>query len=207
MNSSDQATVKEYAHLASIYDQRWSDYVEATIQETIERLQLNPQGKILDLACGTGTLLDHLLNFVPAENLYGIDVSSEMLTVAREKLPTTVNLSIGEANHLPFPHESFEQVISISSFHYFRRSKKALQEVQRILKPRGRLIITDWCRDFFTTRCLDQYLRWFNQAHYYTYSSQELQDLLKQEKFKDVAVESYKINWFWGIMTAKAVKE
>ncbi len=98
-------------------------------------------------------------------------------------------------------------MISTSSFHYFQRSKKVLQEVQRILKSRGRLVITDWCRDFLTIRSLDRYLRWFNQAHCYTYRSQELQDLLEQENFKDVSVESYKINWFWGIMTAKAVKE
>lgn len=206
MSYGESSTVEEYAQLASIYDQRWSFYVQATIKATLERLALNPQGQVLDLACGTGTLLNNLLPFVPAENLFGIDVSTEMLTVAREKLPTEVNLSVGSGDHLPFAEASFEQVISTSSFHYFRKPEQVLQEARRVLKPEGHLLITDWCRDYITCWLLDRYLQWFNEAHYHTYSTQELQTLLQQANFRQNSIESYKINWFWGMMTAQAVK-
>lgn len=206
MSSKDQTAVKEYANLAPVYDQRWSFYVEATIKATIERLEKNPEGKILDLACGTGTLLNYLLEFIPPENLFGIDISEEMLAVAREKLPPAVNLSLWESHNFPFPNNHFEQVISTNSFHYFRQPQMVLQEVHRVLKPGGQLVITDWCRDFVTCRLLDWYLRWFNEAHFYTYNSKELPNLLEQAGFKNISVDQYKINWFWGMMTVKTVQ-
>ncbi|MEK0196207.1 hypothetical protein [Microcoleus anatoxicus] len=44
----------EYARLAEQYDRRWSFYVNATVEETLKRLEINPGERILDLGCGTG---------------------------------------------------------------------------------------------------------------------------------------------------------
>ena len=198
--------INEYANLAPIYDRRWSHYQQQSIKATLDRLQVDSQGNILDLACGTGTLLSNLLEFVPAKNLFGIDISSEMLAIAQEKLAATVHLEKANSEELPFANNHFQQVISTNSLHYFQQPQKVLQEIKRVLKPGGELLITDWCHDFFTCRILDLYLRCFNKAHFYTYSSQELKTLLRQENFKDISVDPYKINWFWGMMSAKAIK-
>ena len=47
----------EYARLASDYDKRWRFYNEATIGETMARLDLPAKGHLLDLGCGTGNLI------------------------------------------------------------------------------------------------------------------------------------------------------
>ena len=198
---------EEYSRLAPNYDQRWSFYVETSLQETINRLNIKPQERILDLGCGTGTLIEKLLQFVPEKNLVGLDASQEMLSVAKQKLPTSVDLHLGNADNLPFPSESFERIISTSSFHYFPNPSQAIREAKRVLKPNGCLVITDWCYDYLSCRILDVFLRLFNRAHFRTYKAKELQQLLQEEGFSDVSIERYKLNWFWGMMTAKAIKK
>jgi ubiquinone/menaquinone biosynthesis C-methylase UbiE len=197
----------EYARLAPRYDRRWSFYVNATVRETIDRLDLNSHERILDLGCGTGTLIEHLLHLAPEIEIVGLDPSAEMLSVARQKLPDSVELRVGSADSIPFPNESFDRVISTSAFHYFRSPAQALRETKRVLKPNGRLVITDWCDDYLTCRVLDVFLRLFDRAHFRTYGVSECQKILQAEGFAKVSIERYKIDWFWGMMTATATKE
>ncbi|MBW4655039.1 MAG: L-histidine N(alpha)-methyltransferase [Kaiparowitsia implicata GSE-PSE-MK54-09C] len=196
----------EYSRLASFYDRRWSFYVQATVQETAQRLTIQPSEQVLDLGCGTGTLIHHLLAQVPEASYVGLDSSPEMLRVARQKLPEAVRLYQGTAEQLPFPGECFDVVLSTNAFHYFREPAQALQEMNRVLKPSGRLVITDWCHDYWTCRVYDWLLRWFDRAHFRTYGTQDCQALLLKEGLRSVVIERYKIDWLWGMMTAQAMK-
>lgn len=198
---------KEYSRLAARYDSRWSFYVNATIEETVNRLEIEPGERILDLGCGTGVLIQRLLKMTPEIEVFGIDACAEMLEIAKQKLPEFVDLKLGSADNLPFPCNSFDVVVSTSAFHYFRDPSQALQEAKRVLKPNGRLVITDWCDDYLTCKVCDFFLRYFNQAHFRTYGVAELQVMMRDEGFQGIAIERYKIDWFWGMMTATAVKE
>ena len=82
-----QPVVEEYARLAPEYDAKWSFYIEATTRETLARLRLRPSDRLLDVGCGTGSLLDRLARQHPATQLTGIDPVPEMLAVARRRLP------------------------------------------------------------------------------------------------------------------------
>lgn len=197
----------EYAHLAPQYDRRWSFYVNATVQETMHRLDLNSHERILDLGCGTGTLIQRLLHLAPEIEIVGLDPSAEMLNIARQKLPKSVELQVGSADSIPFPNESFDLIISTNAFHYFRNPSQAIQEAKRVLKPNGHLVITDWCDDYLTCRICDVFLRLFNRAHFRTYGVSECQRMLQDEGLARVSIEKYKIDWLWGMMTARAIKE
>jgi len=198
---------QEYDRLASIYDQRWSFYVQASIQKTLYYLQIQPEQRVLDIGCGTGTLLQKLLSFVPETNLVGIDPSQEMLNAAKNKLPNNIELKQGDAEDLPFTDECFDWVITTNSFHYFLDPSQAITEAKRVLKTNGYIVITDWCHDYLTCRLLDLILRWFDDAHFRTYRSHQCQAMLEKAGFSNVSIEKYKLNWFWGMMTVKAVKE
>lgn len=198
---------QEYSRLAPLYDRRWSFYIDSTVQETINRLAISPHDRVLDLGCGTGTLLQRLIHLAPEAAFWGLDPSPEMLSVARQKLPSSVALHLGTADQLPFPNESFDVVISTNAFHYFRHPSHAIQEAKRVLKPDGRLVITDWCHDYWTCRICDSFLRLFNRAHFRTYGIHECQTILQREGLDKVSIEKYKIDWLWGMMTARAVKK
>jgi ubiquinone/menaquinone biosynthesis C-methylase UbiE len=80
-----QHVTEQYARLAAEYDSRWSRYVQATTDATIQRLPDAP-GRVLDIGCGTGALLSRLQEMPSASQLWGVDASAEMLGVARDRL-------------------------------------------------------------------------------------------------------------------------
>ena len=199
---TEDAVVREYNRLAPDYDRRWSFYIGATIRETLGRIELQPGDRVLDVGCGTGALLEALSNTTPGTKLAGVDPSEDMLALARERVDGTVVLKQSHAEELPFPDEVFDVVISTNALHYFRNPAGALEEMYRVLAPDGRIAITDWCDDYLTCKSLDFFLRMFNRAHFRTYGQQQCRNLLEQAGFTVMQLDRYKINWFWGLMTA-----
>jgi ubiquinone/menaquinone biosynthesis C-methylase UbiE len=134
-----EPVVKEYAEAAKVYDKKWSFYVNATTLETMSRLPVARSDRVLDVGCGTGELLARLAAKYPAAHLSGLDPVPEMLEVAREKLSERVELRVGWANELPWPEASFDLVVSCNMFHYITHPVVAVQEMERVLRPGGRL--------------------------------------------------------------------
>lgn len=205
MSSDDyEALRREYATTARRYDTRWSFYVEASIRQTLRRLPLGAEDSVLDVGCGTGALLEALLAAAPRARLAGVDLSEDMLEVARRRLGTSVRLNQARAEALPFEDASFDLVVSTNVFHFIRNPLAALREMIRVLKPAGTVVITDWCDDYLACRISDRFLRLFGRGHYRTYTSKECGELLAESGFASPEVERYKITWWWGMMTATA---
>ena len=205
-SSETNPVVDEYNRLAPDYDRRWLFYIGATIRETLGRIDLLPENRVLDVGCGTGVLLEALSNTTPGTLLAGVDPSADMLVVARQRLDETVSLKQGYAEKLPFPEEAFDVVISTNALHYFRNPTGALLEMYRVLAPDGRIAITDWCDDYLACKSIDFFLRMFNRAHFRTYGQQQCRAFLEQVGFTVTQLDRYKINRFWGLMTAVARK-
>jgi ubiquinone/menaquinone biosynthesis C-methylase UbiE len=196
----------EYGRLAPLYDERWSFYIEATTRETLARLRLRPLDRLLDVGCGTGALLHRLASGNPAVRLTGVDPVPEMLAVARRRLSRDVELREGWAERLPFPSERFDVVVCCNAFHYIREPAASLREMGRVLVPGGRLLLTDWCDDYLACWVCDKVLRLFSPAHVKVYRERECLRLLRDAGYQPADVDSYKINWLWGLMTATAIK-
>jgi ubiquinone/menaquinone biosynthesis C-methylase UbiE len=120
--------------------QFWMQKFQIPVLRTLEKESRDV--KILDISCGSGNLLSRLvkLNF---KNLYGIDVSSEMLKVAKKKLPPTVNLQQGDVHKLPYSDNFFDFVITTEAFHHYYSQDKALLEMKRVVNPKGVVIVVD----------------------------------------------------------------
>lgn len=198
------AAIAAYGRLAPRYDRRWAYYIDATVRETLARVAVRPTARVLDVGCGTGALLAALAAVAPGTARCGVDASPEMLAIARQRLGDGAALRESPAERLPFPDASFELVVSTSAFHYFRDPGAALAEMQRVLVPAGRLVVTDWCDDFLVCRLCDLWLRAFDRAHFRTYGRNECGRLLARAGFDAIRIDRYKIDWLWGLMTATA---
>ncbi|ERJ17879.1 Putative methyltransferase in menaquinone-biotin biosynthesi protein [Salinisphaera shabanensis E1L3A] len=197
--------VKEYKRLADAYDRKWAFYIEATTRETIARLPLRAEDRLLDIGCGTGALLHRLAAAHPACHLAGMDPVAKMLEAARHKLSPAVELRQGWAEQLPFADSRFDIVVSCNMFHFIDRPVDALGEIRRVLQPGGRLVITDWCGDYWACRLFEQYQRLLGRAHARIYRARECRRLLEQAGFSVEAIDTYKINWRWGLMTIRCI--
>ena len=205
MNNS-KAVVRQYNKMAKNYDKTWKNYLDGTIDGTVERLNLDGNEKLLDVGCGTGLLLQKIRDEWPGTELYGIDISDGMLDKARNKNISGAVFETGLADDLPFENNYFDIIVTSSSFHYWPNPDGALKEINRVLRPDGVLVITDWCRNYATVRIASSFLSIFDPAHVRVYYDSELMQLAMENGFDHPVLDKYKINWFWGIMTLKAQK-
>lgn len=197
---------REYARLASVYDRKWRSYVDASTRETTARIPAYGAGRILDVGCGTGVLLERLERSGAGTFLVGIDSVPGMLAVARYRLRGGALLATGWAESLPFRDETFDTLISCNVFHYVEQPTMALQEAARVLVPGGHLILTDWCADFLPMRLLGLYLLVRRRPLHRVYRAGELNRLLEAAGFQSARIERFRVGRFWGLMTATVRK-
>jgi ubiquinone/menaquinone biosynthesis C-methylase UbiE len=191
----------EYDDAAGDYESRWSDYTRRSILETLSRAPIEPHDSVLDVGCGTGSLLRELQTRVPTASATGVDLSLGMAAIARRR---GVVALAGDAENLPFRDATFDVVISSSSFHFWPDRLRGLGEIRRVLKAGGRVVLTDWCDDFIACRVCDLYLRWRDRAHQPIVNKAECRSLLTDSGFEIRTLEQYRISWLWGLMTAVA---
>jgi ubiquinone/menaquinone biosynthesis C-methylase UbiE len=106
-----------------------------------------PKQRVLDVGCGTGKSLWLLHQKCDASvKLFGIEPSRDMLRQAQARLAGRAELRQGSAQKLPYATHSFDVIISTQVLHHLplAEKKKAVAEMRRVLKPGGRLIISDW---------------------------------------------------------------
>jgi ubiquinone/menaquinone biosynthesis C-methylase UbiE len=109
---------------------------------------LAPGRRLLDLGCGTGTLVLMARRRQPEATVIGLDGDPVILAIARrkaERAGITVQLDEGMAYALPYADGAFDAVVSTLAFHHLtpEQQERTLAEVQRVLRPRGRLVIAD----------------------------------------------------------------
>ncbi|WP_276257419.1 class I SAM-dependent methyltransferase [Haloglomus litoreum] len=152
-----------YADVAdSLHRWRWADRLVTGRYR--ERQFGAASGCVLDVACGTGTNFPYL----PVDvDLVGIDISPEMLANAREaldRLPLEGSLRRMDAQSLAFPADSFDTVVSALSTCTFPDPIEALQEMERVCKPDGRILLLEHGRS--EVGPLARFQDWRAEAHY-----------------------------------------
>jgi ubiquinone/menaquinone biosynthesis C-methylase UbiE len=103
-------------------------------------------GDVLEVAIGTALNLPH---YPDAVRLTGLDLSAEMLDIARKRAGDSgrvVELREGDAHALPFGAESFDAVVCTYSLCNIPDPGRAVAEMKRVLRPGGKLILVDHIR-------------------------------------------------------------
>jgi ubiquinone/menaquinone biosynthesis C-methylase UbiE len=119
-------------------------------QRIINLACIQPGEQVLDVGCGTGTLAMEAARRVGrAGRVAGVDPGTQQIARARAKAARRnipVAFQIGVIEQLPFPDQTFDVVFSTLMMHHLPAplKRQGLAEIARVLKPGGRLVITDF---------------------------------------------------------------
>lgn len=196
------------------YNQRWRAYNARTLVEALTMIDLvslrthaertGCRPRVLDVACGTGLLLKHLVELVPDIDIYGVDASADMLMQARLALPEVSSTHFlqalwgsGEIAGLPYPPQTFELITCTNALHYIPDPIPALKELHHLLVPAGSLVLEDyaWRPPPFPWKLLEWLLRRIEGEYVRAYTLAEAQSLCVQAGFEVVASKAFVIDW------------
>jgi len=107
-------------------------------QKLFEFLEPNPAGLYLDIGCGTGNYTIALNNM--GLKIYGVDPSEKMLAIASAQ-NQNINWVLGSAENMPVEDNQFNGVVATLTIHHWHNLTKAFSEIQRVLKPKGKIVI------------------------------------------------------------------
>jgi ubiquinone/menaquinone biosynthesis C-methylase UbiE len=112
-------------------------------QKTLRLMELNPDERVLDLGCGSGWATRLLAQLAGHGRVVGIDISDEMVRQARTESAQShdIEFRVGSAAQIPSEDNSFDKVLSVESFYYYPDQYRALEELFRVMAPKGWLFI------------------------------------------------------------------
>ena len=146
MKDYEALSRKHFDGQAAEYDRRdtyyYSQNGKISCRDIAEQIKGIPYEALLDVGCGTGFLIDMLARQRTARYC-GLDLSEEMIRVAKGKAIPGAEFAAGSADRLPYPDGSFDIVACSQSFHHYPYPEKAMQEAMRVLKPGGLYILSD----------------------------------------------------------------
>jgi len=141
---------------------------------------------ILEVGCGAG----HVLQKIPLGKLYGIDVSSKMISLATRRLGDLVDLKKCNAERIEYPDKFFDKIICTEVLEHTLDPSAVLREIQRVVKPGGTIILSipneaviDKAKQFFVKTGI---FKWFfknipeiNEWHRHDFNLQLLRTLTR----------------------------
>ncbi|MBI4760427.1 MAG: class I SAM-dependent methyltransferase [Chloroflexi bacterium] len=133
-----------YDEIADQYEKKtWFDQHILGVARLKKNLLSKANGKILEVACGIGSNIPLL---PVGSDITAVDLSPRMLEVARKTATQnelSVNFAVMDAEHLEFPDATFDTVVSTLSTCTFPNPVKALQEIKRICRPNGLILLLE----------------------------------------------------------------
>jgi len=178
-------------------------------------LSVTPSEVVLEVGVGTGYSLKEIANFVGEEGkAHGIDVTPQMLELTRKRLRKAgfmdrVELYEGDARRMPYQNGRFDAVYMASTLELFDTPDipVVLNEVKRILKPRGRLGVASLSREGKEGSLFIRFYEWLHQKvpKYANCRPIYLEKLLEEAGYQITKTEEFVLLKIvpWRIVVAK----
>lgn len=114
----------------------------------LNAVEIKPDFTVADLGCGSGYFIVPLA--AKAEKVFGIDVQKEMIDYLREKIRKlkikNVTLLASKPSEIPLENESIDVLLSVNTLHEFDDKERMIEEIKRVVKKGGRLLIVDFMK-------------------------------------------------------------
>lgn len=185
-----QSEIENQQQIWNTIAKEWHEFKEIPSKFSKEFLS-KCTGNILDLGSGSGRHLTKIKN----GKMYLVDFSEEMINLAKKKaikLKISAEFIVAEiSKRLPFQDNFFNYSISISALHCLppKDHKKAVEELYRVMKKKGKALIGVWnfhSKRFNQKKGKEKLVGWRDKGkrYYYLFEEDEIHDLFKSVGFK-----------------------
>jgi len=153
---------------------------------------LSPSKTILEIGCGTGHGSKLIKKSFQAKRIYAIDLDKRMISIARKRnKDDSITFEVQDAASLKFKNKSFDAVFDLAVMHHIPNWKKTLEELKRVLKHNGQLIMEDFSIETFST-VFGRFLKKILDHPYETmYKEEEIVNHLRRLGFKIIHHKRY----------------
>ncbi|MDP8966944.1 MAG: class I SAM-dependent methyltransferase [Cyanobacteriota bacterium] len=181
------------------------DFLEVNTAFAERALELgSPVGLILDAGTGTARIPILMCQRRPQWQVIGIDLAQSMLdvggkNVADSGLQQQIKLELVDAKQMPYPEAHFDMVVSNSIIHHLSNPLPFLQELKRVLKPKGAILLRDLIRpdseetledlvERYAGDCNEHQKMLFRDSLYAAFTIDEVTELMQQVALEGVHV-------------------
>ncbi len=171
--------------------------------------KFQPNGLLVDIGCGSGNLIVRIAEKFQNLELFGVDISEDIIQLAKQRaldksVDEKIEFKIGTAESLPFSDHSVDFIISTLSLHHWSDPLKVIEELHRVLKNNGTLLIFDFRRDarkffyglftFATKIVVPKALKKINEplgSISASYTPDEVNEIFSQTTFQNIEIHPY----------------
>ncbi len=126
--------------------ERMNQHHDALTNWGLSHIQIKPDFVVLDVGCGGGRTIGKVARQAPQGLVVGIDYSKDMVEYSKEQnlqLVTEGHIGLVQCSveKLCFPDDFFDLVTAIETYYFWPNVQHAFQEIRRVLKPSGKLLI------------------------------------------------------------------
>jgi ubiquinone/menaquinone biosynthesis C-methylase UbiE len=191
--SIQEENIRFFNRLSKHYDRSIFKFsLNLIFKRMLNEVRIKNNSEILDVGCGTGNFLE-LISENKTLKLHGIDISKEMLKIARKKLNRRASLKLAYVEKLK-GSKKFDYIFSTESFHHFANQEKAMENFYKLLKHQGKLVIVDF--DF--GRFANYIFHTYEPGNTKMNSKKDFYNLFNKHGFKDIRQKRI---LFFAVMT------
>ena len=145
--------------------------------------------RVLDIGCGTGELALKLKNYRSDIDISGIDISSNMINIAKTKakFDTGIDFRVGDVEHMPYEDNYFDCITCAHSFHHYPNKRKAIREMFRVLKDEGKVMIVDGCKDGMVGKFIFDFIIKKHEINVHHLHSRQFKRIMGRVGFTDIS--------------------
>jgi len=144
------------------------------------------KGRVLDVGCGDGFFTAQILQRFNLKNVYGLDISSKAVDLARLKHPE-IKFQQGALNHIPEETNSIDSITMIEVIEHLVDIEGTLKELFRVMKPGGILLITttdfNWLKQVIIAMFFFEKYFYPTNPHIRFFKKSTLADILSKNGF------------------------
>jgi ubiquinone/menaquinone biosynthesis C-methylase UbiE len=176
--NSTKKGFEESFGLGSFYNKQTQD--QEHLEKILGFLKIQEGFRILDLGTGMGYLAFPIAKKYPNVNVTGLDIVEQALVKNQEKAKDEglnhLEFISYDGMEFPFENGTFDMVITRYALHHFPEINKTFKEINRVLKPNGKLFISDPApNDDDSERFVDAYMQMKKDGHIKFYAKDEWQ--------------------------------